>query len=248
MFRDHQLLRFRCRFDKAHLLLRNLGRWRSALLHCLLPSKPDPLWRHHVKYSASFLAATCACKSSRKNSSCRRPRSCPSLIRPLCTNASTIGTSQTMRRIFVACQNPRLSAVSPALNHAASSSSEAIHESCNASIYSAVDVPYQLLCSHTQSVCAECMCVVLTQHSTTQHNTSKPLRTCACALCACVNVSKSVWCVVSCHVVINGPREQQSANSAIRRNSYDSPDPTLRHSRVSKFTRDSLSCVSLFVF
>ena len=47
---------------------------------------------------------------------------------------------------------------------------------------------------------------------------------CVC-VCACVNVSKSVWCVVSCHVVINGPREQQSANSAIRCNSYDLTRP-----------------------
>ena len=197
----------------------------------------------------------------------RLVRSCPSLIRPLCTNASTIRTSQNMRRIFVACQNPRLSAVSPALNHAGSSSSEAIHESCNASFYTA-PWTFRTSCSaltHSQcvlSVCVLCCvlcfdvfwcclvcfdvlcCVVLGRVVSCRGVAC--VCVCVC-VCACVNVSKSFWCVVSCHVVINGPREQQSANSAIRRNSYDPPDPTLRHSRVPKFTRDSLSCVSLFV-
>ena len=125
--------------------------------------------------------------------------------------------------------------------------------------------PYQLLCSHTQSVCAECMCVVLCV--VLCFGAVWCVLMCCVVLCCvgscrvvswrcvrvrvrvcvCERVEECLVCgVMSC--IINGPREQQSANSAIRRNSYDLPDPTLRHSRVSKFKRDSLSCVSLFVF
>ena len=108
----------------------------------------------------------------------RLVRSCPNLIRPLCTNASTIRTSQTMRRIFVACQNPRLSAVSPALNHAASSSSEAIHESCNASIYTA---PWTFRTSCSALTHSQCVC---------------------CVVCCVLMCFGAVWCVLMCCVVL----------------------------------------------
>ena len=133
---------------------------------CTASSPPSPI--HSGATMSSILLVSwqrlVLASLQEKNSSCRRPRSCPSLIRPLCTNASTIGTSQSMRRIFVACQNPHLSAVSPALNHAASSSSEAIHESCNASIYTA-PWTFRTSCSaltHSQCVLSVCvLCCVL---------------------------------------------------------------------------------------